>query len=546
MSSRDSIIWNMLSYSHSIKTSSDREYNIVLSCDYRLFNQLLVLIYMMVDKFKRPINLYILQNDFPEFRKTQLINFCINFSIQLSIIDVDINLLSGIKGQRLPKQCYFYLLSHILLPDQCERVLALDLDLYINKDIGYLYDIDFCDTWLAACNEFPQLKIGEYIENLNGKHKFWYRPFCTNEVIYNTGVVLLNLNKFRKNAINAESFGRLQNDNQRKTKLNDQFLLNRFTRYNIKLLPNLYFNCQPSQVKSNTQCFKDTATSNEVYQYYELDEELASSIIHFCGMNTPKPWHALKEITPDGKIVLYPHDNQTILEYVRLWWDAARNIPEENYSELVRDSIYAGKGYKLHNFTDNHNTFIKMFAGKNALGPSQAQIISFVIDSRCRKCNMLIFGASSPNIIWKDINKDGITIFMESDKALALKQRQIYQGIKIYEYSNFGNTVESTLNNDIRFGEMPHIMGQYEWDIIFIDGPTGYSPQCPGRALPIIWSSQVALSTTHIFIDDYNRPLEKHFTDKFLGNAAIINDPERIGEKMSLAWINGDRVFFEN
>jgi hypothetical protein len=47
------------------------------------------------------------------------------------------------------------------------------------------------------------------------------------------------------------------------------------------------------------------------------------------------------------------------------------------------------------------------------------------------------------------------------------------------------------------------------FDIILIDGPTGFNNECPGRILPIYWSKKyLSKQGTIIYIDDANRKLE--------------------------------------
>ena len=62
-------------------------------------------------------------------------------------------------------------------------------------------------------------------------------------------------------------------------------------------------------------------------------------------------------------------------------------------------------------------------------------------------------------------------------------------------------------------------IGSTRWDIILIDGPAGYEPDKPGRSLPIYWAHKYSDPHTHIFVDDYERPLEREYCDFFLGKA---------------------------
>jgi glucuronoxylan 4-O-methyltransferase len=62
----------------------------------------------------------------------------------------------------------------------------------------------------------------------------------------------------------------------------------------------------------------------------------------------------------------------------------------------------------------------------------------------------------------------------------------------------------------------PPEMYSAEWDIILIDAPAGFDSDSPGRSLPIYWASKVSKPTTHIFVDDASRSVERAYAQMFL------------------------------
>jgi hypothetical protein len=70
------------------------------------------------------------------------------------------------------------------------------------------------------------------------------------------------------------------------------------------------------------------------------------------------------------------------------------------------------------------------------------------------------------------------------------------------------------------------------WDFVIVDGPTGHSPACPGRQIPIAWASQLARKT--VFVHDYERPWERAVCDRYLGEPSEIVEPQG-GRKGRLA-----------
>ena len=63
---------------------------------------------------------------------------------------------------------------------------------------------------------------------------------------------------------------------------------------------------------------------------------------------------------------------------------------------------------------------------------------------------------------------------------------------------------------------MPPSLTRAPFDVILVDGPAGFHLSDPGRALPILWASRLMGRETHVFVDDYNRPVERHFSDLLL------------------------------
>lgn len=172
------------------------------------------------------------------------------------------------------------------------------------------------------------------------------------------------------------------------------------------------------------------------------------------------------------------------------------------------------------------------------LSPAQAYVIAQQICMLDRQCNMLVFGCGNDSLMWHKLNCNGNTMFMETSPQWRDMILSKCPDLNILLYDVGKNTVSHSLNLEIDLLPYPDALAQYSWDIILVDGPEGYGPDKPGRALPIIWTSQIRNEKTHIFVDDYNREVERIYTDKFIGNVCSISDPQRRFEKMTLAWHN--------
>lgn len=156
------------------------------------------------------------------------------------------------------------------------------------------------------------------------------------------------------------------------------------------------------------------------------------------------------------------------------------------------------------------------------LGSAHIEAIASAILTRSPNCNLLVFGCGEDSAMWHCLNKTGKSVFLETSPHWIQKILEKFPYLDIRDYDLPGASVEKSLAGINPDMPKPSVLTEYNWDVIFIDGPSGYAPNLPGRALPIIWASQIRKPTTHVFVDDYNRELEKMYTDKYLQPAAII------------------------
>lgn len=184
--------------------------------------------------------------------------------------------------------------------------------------------------------------------------------------------------------------------------------------------------------------------------------------------------------------------------------------------------------------------FNKYYNKKILLGPSQALIISQVILNKNQNCNMLVFGCGNDSTLWQNMNYNGYTLFLETSSAWKYSCLKENPNLNIELYNVGNNNVKRSLLDDIDEIQIPDFIKNIQWDIIFIDGPEGFSPDKPGRAIPILWANKIKNSKTHIFVDDYERTLEKKFTDEYINPNCILIDRNRHFKVSQLAWFNPD------
>lgn len=170
-------------------------------------------------------------------------------------------------------------------------------------------------------------------------------------------------------------------------------------------------------------------------------------------------------------------------------------------------------------FEDNFiYNFKRLYSEKVQLSQYQVQVIAGAIMTRAPDCRMLVFGLGFDSLLWSAINKTGYTHFVESSDDWINEFTKKYKHLQISRYFPKGISVSSSLRLSDAYLEKysPPSELQTHWDVILIDGPPGNQPHHPGRAIAISWAARLAHSSTHIFVDDYDRDLERKFSDRLL------------------------------
>lgn len=118
--------------------------------------------------------------------------------------------------ERLPEESFYRLLAFLYLPDNVEKCLYLDPDIYILKSLLPLYDIDMEDTYVVAAGHMHG------IANVINKARLG----CIEQKRYfNSGVMLMNLSAIRQNFTLDNVLECLENNAQRLI-LGDQDMAN--------------------------------------------------------------------------------------------------------------------------------------------------------------------------------------------------------------------------------------------------------------------------------------------------------------------------------
>ena len=153
------------------------------------------------------------------------------------------------------------------------------------------------------------------------------------------------------------------------------------------------------------------------------------------------------------------------------------------------------------------------------LAPAQIEMIVNTVRGRAPGCRLLVFGLGRDAVLWHRINADGYTLFLEDNDHWIRFAQQREPGLQVARVSYAGRTVASSLPMDeaaLAACPLPAELERTDWDVIVVDAPFGYDASCPGRSLPLHWTRQLMRPHTHVFIDDYERPLERAYTDALI------------------------------
>ena len=160
-----------------------------------------------------PVALYALSDNISETSKERLRKSlaALNKQTELRFIDITPEKLKGLKGEgHITAATYMRYFIPEILPD-VDKVIYLDTDLIVRKDLSPLYDTDVSGYPLAAVRE-------PYMERK-------YRRRCgipPNTPVFNAGVLLMNLKYWRETGLGQKAL-----EYSLKTGRNDQKTLNK-------------------------------------------------------------------------------------------------------------------------------------------------------------------------------------------------------------------------------------------------------------------------------------------------------------------------------
>ena len=179
------------------------EINIISSADENYAQHLGVMIFSLLDSADDPsrIKIFILDGGIDENNKKKLIDQVKIFKSSLEFIEIDKSKFGNFKISDHISHAAYY---RIIIPElfgNLEKVLYLDCDLIIKRNIAELWDTNLGDSCLAAVEDAALFSRNKELEIPEGSRYF------------NSGVMLIDIEKWKKNGISKKIFEFLSKKN---------------------------------------------------------------------------------------------------------------------------------------------------------------------------------------------------------------------------------------------------------------------------------------------------------------------------------------------
>ena len=255
--------------------------HILVTINKNYMYPLIIMLYSYVKNNPYKTTVYIMNKD---LEKEDILKIEKALEYKIKIVDIKINdqdLQKAPVSKRFPITMYYRLFAWKYLPENIEKVLYLDPDIIINKDISDLYQLNL-DTYAFAAASH----VGKMIRVFNAMRL----KMNLKNIYINSGVLLINLKEVRKLSIDEKQVYITIKKLGRRLFLPDQDLLSKLYREKIKEIDATLYNF--------------TEKMGRKYEVNWIEQHV--KIIHYCGRR--KPW--LKKSKGKLKPIYIKYENE--------------------------------------------------------------------------------------------------------------------------------------------------------------------------------------------------------------------------------------------
>lgn len=251
---------------------TQRTLEIVVTCDEGYLGPLrTMLLSLRANNRAENIRVWILHRGIPQLSLESLAVFCGHIEIELAPRMVDQALFAHARSsERYPQEMYYRMLAtHVIDPD-IDRALYLDPDILIINPLTPLFDIVLGDCVFAAASHTDAVHPATALNNVR---------LNTNEVYFNTGVILMDMRR-TKALIDPDEIFAFAMEHERKLLFPDQDIFNALYGERTLPVPDQVWNYDARKYPDNI-----IRTGGEATLDWVMNN---TAILHFCGRD--KPW----------------------------------------------------------------------------------------------------------------------------------------------------------------------------------------------------------------------------------------------------------------
>lgn len=241
--------------------------NILISVDKNYLDKAETMVFSLRQHVREPIEVFLLNHALEEKEITafeKYLSKCCHANLQ--VIDVFSTALDSfpIVKDYFSVEMFYRILAQFVLPNNLDRVLWLDADLIVMKDISSFYHQSFAGKDYIVCADANNdaAWLNNHIQNL---------ALPANHIYFNSGVMLMNLERLRKGQT-AEEIIQIAASIKDKLRYPDQDILNYIFAGRVKY-------CDWKQYNYQMQG-RTTIPENDLVNVF---------VIHYTGPQ--KPWN---------------------------------------------------------------------------------------------------------------------------------------------------------------------------------------------------------------------------------------------------------------
>lgn len=297
---------------------SKKEVPIVTACSAEFLKYAIVMIWSVMEagNIDTEYVFYIYHNDIPKERQLWLkeqLSSWVNCKIDLiDIRELEQKWALDASDWSGKVSClYFFCIDSLL---QYDKVIALDIDLIVKKNISQLYDIDLGNNFLSAVYDLDF--IGQWLKRNERYHSYYKQELqLSNPTTYiQAGVLSINLYEIRKKF--PKGFF-VEVASKKKFRFDDQDIWNLYCADHILKL-DYRWNIMHDNNNYRVRYVIDLAPKEEVKAY--LAARKTPYIIHYAG--DQKPW------------------NDKNCDFGREYWNIVEHIPKGQ--EMIQEGSRKG------------------------------------------------------------------------------------------------------------------------------------------------------------------------------------------------------------